>query len=60
MDFPMTQTPLNYPISLGMEPLPTLPGTDAHVLGRNIVRHHPVWDFLDTGHYKIATTQLSG
>lgn len=61
MDFPMAQAPLD-PISLGVEQFLTPPGTNANIMRRNMIRHHPMYDydFLRDWRYPIAITQLSG
>lgn len=55
MDFTMAQALFAYPISLSMEPLPTLPGIDSKVLRQNMVRHHP-----SVIPASLATCPLSG
>lgn len=49
MVFPTAEAPLDYTISLGMEPFPTASGPDADVLGRNTITGHPIkgYGFLD-------------
>lgn len=41
----MNQAPVGYPISLAIEPLPTPPGIDANILGRNTMSHHPMQNY---------------
>lgn len=49
MDFPIAQAPVNYPNFFGVEPFPTQPSNDAHVLGQNCARHCPMrgYGFLE-------------
>lgn len=62
MGFPLAQAPLGYPISLGAESLPTPPGTNADIMGRNTIRHPPMRDYvsIEIGSYPTVLTQLSG
>lgn len=58
----MVQAPLEYPISLDVEPLLTLPNSDTNIMGQNTRRHHTMRDYvsLEISCYTNVITQLNG
>lgn len=44
---------LQYPTSLGVQPLSTSPGTIANLIGQNRVRQRPMWDYVFLGDWLL-------